>query len=501
MGDRGGDGDRRRPRARRLRPCPAPGGASSMNSSANPPPTWDELLFGRYAAVAWTLCLGTAMHATAWYILATALPSTVADVGGAALVSWVVSIYLVASIVTGSASGLLKSRYGSRPVVVVAATVFLIGTVVAATATSMAMVVAGRALQGFGEGVIWAVTTILVKDLLPNEAVPPMYAILGVVWAAAAVIGPLASGILVEVWSWRGALWSLLPIAVVYIALVQFVVPPVAPSRAELRFPLLRLLLIAAGVVALSVGAAIADPMPSALALAIAVALIAGTLIADGGARTPLFPRDLMRRGAVAPTGIWVLTLMFCAEAGVSVYVALLAQQLFGASPVVAGYILAVVAFAWTSGALAVARARRSVVDILILAGPILLVAGLVGTAVAFAAHALILLIVALVVVGLAFGFAYTFVAQRVLAHARPEESDVTAGALPTLEATGAAFGAALAGLVGNLTGIAALGDPDALRSGAVWVMALGAAIATPAVLGAFVLVRRSAPVPAPVSG
>lgn len=465
------------------------------------PPTWGELLFGRYAAVAWTLCLGTGMHATVWYILATALPSTVADVGGAGLVSWVVSIYLIASIVTGSASGLLKSRFGSRPVLVIAGLVFLAGTIVAATASSMPMVVAGRALQGFGEGVIWAVTTILVKDLLPNDAVPPMYAILGVVWAAAAVVGPMASGVLVELTSWRGALWALVPLGLIYIGLVQFVLRPVPPSRAELRFPLPRLLVIAAGVIALSVGAAVADPLPSAVALVASVVIIAVALLADRRAATPLFPRDLTRARTAAPIGIWILTLMFCAEAAVSVYVALLAQQMFGASPVVAGYILAVVAFAWTLSALAVARVRGPLTDAAILAGPVLLAAGLAGTAAAFAAGDLAALIAALTVVGVAFGLAYTFVSQRVLGAARPEESDVTAGALPTLEAAGAAFGAALAGLVGNLAGIAALDDPEALRAGAVWVMSVSAAIALPAIAGAVALVRLTARRAAALSG
>ncbi|MGD9742319.1 MAG: MFS transporter, partial [Dongiaceae bacterium] len=118
-----------------------------------PPPSWGDLMLGRYAGVAWTLCLGTGMHAAAWYILATALPTAVEDVGGASIVSWVVSVYLIASIMSGSASGLLKSRFGSRTILIVATALFLLGTIVAGTADSMALVVVGRALQGFGEGV------------------------------------------------------------------------------------------------------------------------------------------------------------------------------------------------------------------------------------------------------------------------------------------------------------------------------------------------------------
>jgi MFS family permease len=455
-----------------------------------PPPTWGELMFGRYAGVSWTLCLGTGMHATAWYILATALPSTIADVGGAAIVSWIVSIYLVASIVTGSASGLLKSRFGARRVLLLACAVFIAGTIVAATAHTMPVVVMGRALQGAGEGVVWAVSTMLVKDLLPLRAVPPMYAIIGVVWSLGAVIGPLASGLLVEAVSWRGALWSMVPLALVYVALIVFALPTVPPSRAELRFPLSRLLLIAAGVVALSLGAAVAEPVASAVALAASIAIVAGALIADGRARTALFPRDLLRRSSIAPLGIRVLTLMFCAEAGVSVYIALLAQSVFAVGPLVAGYVLATVAFAWTLAALAVARVTGPFADVAIVAAPVLLVVGLVAAGAGFWARDLAVVLAALVVVGAAFGLAYTFISQRVLGAARPEESDVTAGAMPTLEAAGAAFGAALAGLVGNLAGIGATEDADAMAAAAVWVLGTGAFLALPSVLGAVRLVR-----------
>jgi predicted MFS family arabinose efflux permease len=476
-----------------------PDGTTGVGAAA--PPTWGELMFGRYAAVAWTLCLGTGMHATAWYILATALPSTVADVGGATIMSWVVSMYLVASIVTGSSAGLLKSRFGARPVLIVGCLVFLAGTILAASASSMPMVVAGRALQGAGEGLIWAVTTMLVKDLLPIEAVPPMYAILGVVWSLAAVLGPLMSGLLVESVGWRGALLSMAPFGLLFLALVLTALPPVPPSRSSLSFPLPRLLLIAAGVVALSIGGVIAAPVPAAVALVVAVAFVAVALVADRRATTALFPRDLTRLRSIPSIGIGSLTVMFLAEASIGVFVALLAQTVFGMTPLVAGYTLAVVAFAWTLSALLVARITGPLAEVFIVAAPVLLVVGMAATAVALGLRDLTVLFVALVVIGVAFGLAYTLVSQRVLGAARPEESDVTAGALPTLEAAGAAFGAAIAGLVGNMAGIAAIDDPAAMASAGAWVMVVSTVLALPAVAGAIALIRLGRPAALKVSG
>jgi len=459
-------------------------------ASTAPAPTWGELLFGRYAGAAWTLCLGTGMHAAAWYILATALPTAVAEVGGGTIVSWVVSVYLIASIVSGSASGLLKSRFGSRPILLIATAVFLVGTIVAATADSMALIVVGRALQGLGEGVIWAVSIMLVRDLFPLSAMPPMYGVLSVVWALSAALGPLMSGLLTQWVSWRGAIWSMAPLALVFAALVVAVLQPVPPSRASMRFPFGRLLAIGAGVFTLSLAAAFAEPATAAVAIAVSILVVGLALRADRRAAISLFPRRLLAPVTAAPLGIWVLTIMYCSESAVGVFTPLLVQTLFGTSPLFAGYCLAVVALAWSSGALLVARLTGRLVDLCIIAGAGCNVVGLALLAAAFAQGGLVPIALALAVIGLGFGFSYTFITQRVLANLDPSEGDVTAGALPTLEAAGAAYGAALAGLIGNLAGIVEFGAEASVRNGAIWVMGVSALIAALPFLGAVALVR-----------
>jgi len=455
-----------------------------------PAPSWGQLLFGRWAGITWTRSLAIAMHAVAWYILATALPSAVADVGGASIVSWVLSIYLVASIVSGSASGLLKARYGSRPILLVSTGIFLAGTVVAAAAPTMLLVVAGRALQGIGEGVIFAVTNMLVRDLYPKAALPRVYAFSAAVWSVAGAAGPLLSGLLTDHVSWRGALWTMAPLAAVYGLLVLTVQPPVAPTRAALRFPFRRLLAVTAGVVALSLGGAASDPLAAGAALVATIVIVSLAFRADRGAPVRLFPSDLLVLRRVAPLGIWLLTVMCCAEAAVGVYIPLLVQTLYGTSSLVAGYFLAIVAFAWTVAALIAARFSGPVVDAFIVAGPTLLCLGLLALGPALYLDSLLPAGIAMTVIGTGFGIQFAFVTQRVLAALNPDEGDVTAGALPTLQSAGAAFGAALAGLVGNLAGIALLDDPDSLRRASLWVMGVSAALGIPAVLAAVRMVR-----------
>jgi hypothetical protein len=351
-------------------------------------------------------------------------------------------------------------------------------------------VVVGRALQGLGEGVIWAVSIMLVRDLFPLNAVPPMYGVLAVVWALSAAFGPLLSGLLTDWISWRGAIWSMAPPAVAFAALVHLVLPPVAASRSTMRFPFGRLLAIGLGVFALSLAAAVAEPASAAVALLFALLVVGLALRADGRAAVSLFPRKLLALGRAAPLGIWILTLMYCAESAVGVYTPLLVQVLFDTPALFAGYCLAVVALAWSGSAILVARVTGPWVEGLIVAGPALLVLGLAMLAIAFAGGGLPAIGIALAAIGLGFGFSYTFLTQRILANVVEGEGDVTAGALPTLEAAGAAFGAALAGLIGNLAGIVEFGSPDAMRGGAGWVMGVSAAISALALCGAVALVR-----------
>jgi hypothetical protein len=280
------------------------------------------------------------------------------------------------------------------------------------------------------------------------------------------------------------------PLAVVFAALVVFILPPVEPSRSAMRFPLGRLLSIGLGVFALSVGAAVAEPISAVIALVLSLVIVGLALRADRRATLSLFPRDLLVLNRAAPLGIWILTLMFCAESAVGVYTPVLMQTMFGTMPLFAGYCLAIVALAWSGGALAVARVTGPMVEVCILAGPALQALGLALLAIAFAAGGLVTIGVALAAIGLGFGFSYTFVTQRVLGNVDHGEGDVTAGALPTLEAAGAAYGAALAGLIGNLAGIVEFGSLASMRNGAAWVMGLSAMLAALPLIGAVLLVR-----------
>ena len=86
----------------------------------------------------------------------TVLPTTVADIGGARLIAWVSTAFMIASITAGAAGGLIKQQLGTRKTLTICILVFCLGTFITALAPSMPVILAGRTIQGLGEGLIIA---------------------------------------------------------------------------------------------------------------------------------------------------------------------------------------------------------------------------------------------------------------------------------------------------------------------------------------------------------
>ncbi len=100
-------------------------------------------------------------------IVATALPTVVADLGGAGHQSWVVTSYLLASTIVTAIVGKLGDLFGRKAVFATAIVFFLVGSVLCGLASSMTMLVASRALQGIGGGAIMVTAMALIGEVIP----------------------------------------------------------------------------------------------------------------------------------------------------------------------------------------------------------------------------------------------------------------------------------------------------------------------------------------------
>src|SRR5262245_38178527 len=111
--------------------------------------------------------LGMLLAALDQTIVATALPTVVADLGGAGHQAWVVTRYLLASTLVTAIVGKLGDLIGRKTVFIAAIVFFLVGSVLCGLAGSLPMLVAARALQGIGGGGIMVTATAVIGEVIP----------------------------------------------------------------------------------------------------------------------------------------------------------------------------------------------------------------------------------------------------------------------------------------------------------------------------------------------
>ena len=440
---------------------------------------WAEIFGPRYLPVTTILALGVTLFAFNAFLSAAALPSAVNELGGIEIISWATTLYLVFAIVGGAAAALLKRRLGSRLALTGLAAVFLIGTLIAASAAGMPQVLVGRAIQGFGEGVVAALCFALIPELFPSRLVPKVFGMQAVVWAVAAFGGPAGAGALTELISWRAAFLINVPFVLIFITMVMLVVPRREEAAEAHGFPGLRLLTIGAGTLLVAV-AAVAEPLHAALLLVGAAILLVLSVWLDRRSVERLMPPDAFSLRTAVGSGLWVFLLMPVAGAATAVYLIMLLQQLWGYGPTQAAITGAVMAVGWSLSSVTVANVRqRSTRRILIRTGPLLLALGLVLVLLGLQWTQLPLLLVGQAAIGMGFGISNGYIMLTIMEASSDGERDRTSALLPTTQSAGNALGAALAGVAANAAGYPlAVANADVLASIIpLFIMAVGFAL------------------------
>jgi MFS family permease len=310
------------------------------------------------SAATLVIVLGVLTPAFGFFVTATVLPSVIADVGGLAFYAWASTAYSVASILGSATSAVIVRKTATRTALLVASAIFVAGTIACALAPSMLVLVAGRALQGFGGGMMIAAVHGVVRDVFPEALWPRMLAMISVAWGVAAMSGPAIGGTFASLGVWRGAFWIIVPLTVVAAALTWRIVPH-APAHAKgsaSRVPLGRLALLCVGVLCVASVANVASTIVRVALVLAALGAIALVLRLDARARERLFPADMLSLSRPMGKAFgMIFFLAMCTTPG-SVYIPLLLQILQGFAPATAGYFYAAQSLAWTFAALVVTR-------------------------------------------------------------------------------------------------------------------------------------------------
>ncbi len=172
--------------------------------------------------------LGMLLAALDQTIVATALPTVVADLGGAGHQSWVVTSYLLASTITTAVVGKLGDLFGRKAVFLASILFFLAGSVLCGLSSSMTMLVASRTLQGIGGGAVMVTSMALIGEVIPLRERGRYQGALGAVFGVTTVVGPLLGGFFTDHLSWRWAFWINIPVAMVVLGVAAAAIPPLA---------------------------------------------------------------------------------------------------------------------------------------------------------------------------------------------------------------------------------------------------------------------------------
>jgi EmrB/QacA subfamily drug resistance transporter len=179
------------------------------------------------------LFLGVLMGALDIAIVAPALPSiqNFFGVGDRAL-AWTFTIYVLFNLIGTPLMAKLSDMFGRRSIYILDVTLFALGSLIVSFAPSnlFAVLLAGRALQGFGAGGIFPVASAVIGDTFPPEKRGGALGLIGAVFGLAFLVGPILGGIILSFTGWQWLFLINLPIAAVVIFMGMKLLPTTRPA-------------------------------------------------------------------------------------------------------------------------------------------------------------------------------------------------------------------------------------------------------------------------------
>jgi EmrB/QacA subfamily drug resistance transporter len=391
-------------------------------------------------------------------VVVTALPSIHRDLGGnVGALQWTVNAYVLAfgaTIITAAAIGDLIGR---RRMYVLGLAVFTAASAACALAPNIAVLIACRAVEGIGAGIIMPLGLTLLTSSFPAERRGTVVGIWGGVAGLAVACGPLIGGAVTQGLNWHWIFWVNVPIGI--LAIVGSRLRLAESYGPATRLDLPALVLIAGGIGTLTWGLVQAGQagwgsIQTLAALFLGAALIVAFLIWERRTAEPMIPLGLFRSGSFSAA---VATQFLLAAAIYSA--AFLTSQYFqfalGDSPLATGLRF----LPWTATPMVIAPIAGAVFD-RIGARP-LIVPGLLMQAVGFAwivylaghSSGYVGYIAPFVIAGVGISMAIPCVSAAGLNAVSPQLLGKAAGVMNTIQQFGAMFGIAIATTVFNANG------------------------------------------------
>ena len=437
-----------------------------------------------YRVTFFVLCVGVFSFSLLQSMVTPVLPTIEAELDtDQATVTWVLTAYLLSASVFTPIIGRVGDKVGKERMLVVALVALAIGSLMAALAPSIGVLIAARAVQGVGGGVL-PLTFGIIRDEFPREKVAGAVGTSAALLAVGGGVGLVLAGPVVNALGYHWLFW--LPmIATALAAVAAAVWVPESPERTPGRINVGSALLLSGWLVALLLAVSQGHVWGWSSALVIGLFIAAAVLlpvwvIAETRSAEPLVDMRMMR----IPT-VWTVNLVALLF-GMGMYsmFAFLPQFLqtpeltgygFGVTVTVSGLLLlpqttATFVAGILSGRLAAAYGSKAV----LVAGASLTALGTLGLTVLH--DELWQVVVETTVLGFAFGLAFAAMSNLVVDAVPQSQTGVASGMNANIRTVGGALGGAVLASV-----VTAGARPDGLPVEAGYTNGFGVLVATSA--------------------
>ena len=392
------------------------------------------------------------LTATEGSIVATAMPTIVADLGGFDLFSWAFAAFLLTQAVSIPIYGRLADQYGRKPVFFAGASLFLAASLLCGLAWAMGPLILFRALQGLGAGAIQPIATTIVGDIYTPAERARVQGYLSGVFGVAAVFGPPLGAFLVDHVGWSFVFWINLPIGAVSFAMLgMFLRERRQPHRHRIDYAGSALLTVGAGALMLALVQAQSLNLATMMALG-AVGALALVVLAvnERHAAEPIFPATLWRNRVIALGNLGGFTNGAVIMA-ISAYLPTYVQGAMGESVLAGGMALAASSVSWAFASIIAGRLMvRTSYRLAAVIGGLFLVSGSLLLVGLDPARGLAWVVAASFVIGIGMGFCNTAFVVSIQAGVDWNERGVATSALMFMRIVGQSVGAAAFGAVLN---------------------------------------------------
>lgn len=430
-------------------------------------------------------------------ILNVALPQLVGDLGASsAELQWVVAGYTIIFAGLLLTAGSLGDRFGRRRALSAGLATFMIGSILAAVATTTTTLIIGRGVMGVGGALIMPTTLSILVNAFgePRERATAI-----ALWTAASgagiALGPIVGGMLMRSFSWSSVFWVNVPLLLAAFIGTRHLVPESLDPKATRLDPVGALLSVAA--VGALVYAIIEGPergwLSAATLAGFAVATVTGSLFMAWEMRRqePMLDLRLFRDRGFSAASV-ALAMLFFAMAGAIFLQAQYLQFILDYTPLVAGFALVPAALGMLIGTGSGAHLEAKVGGrVAVATGTFLAATGLAFQAALIDGGSYLPTGIGLLLFGLGAGIAMPSATDLIMSTLPPARAGVGSAVNDTVRELGGALGVAIIGSVTAMSYTSSLqGDldrfpelPDSART--VVTDNVGAAIGMSQQLGA----------------